>query len=65
MTPRERFLAAANCEKVDALPVTTWVHFLSDHLTGEETAQLHERFQNAYQWDLLKVMGDYRYRARV
>lgn len=61
MTPRERFLAAVEGRTVDRIPVTTWVHFLSDHLTGEETAGLHERFLKSYEWDLAKVMGDYRY----
>lgn len=61
MTPRERFFAAVEGRPVDHVPVTTWVHFLSDHLPGEETARLHERFLNAYGWDLAKVMGDYRY----
>ena len=61
MTPRERFFAAVEGRTVDQVPVTTWVHFLSDHLPGEETAGLHERFLTAYGWDLAKVMGDYRY----
>ena len=61
MTPRERFFAAVNGKKVDRIPVTTWVHFLSDHLPGIETARLHERFLKTYGWDLAKVMGDYRY----
>ena len=61
MTPRERFFAAVEGRPVDHVPVTTWVHFLSDHLPGEETASLHERFLKSYAWDLAKVMGDYRY----
>ena len=61
MTPRERFFAAVEGRPVDRVPVTTWVHFLSDHLPGDETASLHARFLKAYDWDLAKVMGDYRY----
>lgn len=61
MTPRERFLAAVQGRPVDRIPATSWVHFLSDHLSGERAAQLHEDFQRAYGWDVLKVMGDYRY----
>ncbi|MFA5520676.1 MAG: uroporphyrinogen decarboxylase family protein [Castellaniella sp.] len=61
MTAHKRFEAVVRGESVDRVPVTTWVHFLSDHLTGEETAWLHERFQEAYDWDIIKVMGDYRY----
>ena len=61
MNKRERFHAAVRGEAVDRPPVTAWVHFLSDHLPGEETARLHLRFLEAYDWDVLKVMNDYRY----
>jgi uroporphyrinogen decarboxylase len=61
MTKRELFRAAVRGDAVARPPVTAWVHFLSDHLTGEETARLHLRFLEAYDWDLLKVMNDYRY----
>jgi uroporphyrinogen decarboxylase len=61
MNKRKRFFAAVNGEKVDRPPVTTWVHFLSDHLTGEQTAALHRSFLEAYDWDVAKVMSDYRY----
>ena len=61
MNKRERFFAAVRGEKVDRPPVTTWVHFLSDHLPGEQTAALHRSFLEAYDWDVAKVMNDYRY----
>jgi uroporphyrinogen decarboxylase len=61
MNKRERFFAAVRGEKIDRPPVTAWVHFLSDHLTGEQTAALHRCFLEAYDWDVAKVMGDYRY----
>lgn len=61
MNKRERFHAAVNGEEVDRPPVTAWVHFLSDHLDSSQTADLHARFLAAYDWDLLKVMNDYRY----
>jgi uroporphyrinogen decarboxylase len=61
MNKRRRFFAAVNGEKVDRPPVTTWVHFLSDHLNGEQTAALHRSFLEAYDWDVAKVMNDYRY----
>jgi uroporphyrinogen decarboxylase len=61
MNKRERFHAAARGEALERPPVTPLVHFLSDHLPGEETARLHQRFLEAYDWDLLKVMNDYRY----
>lgn len=61
MNKRERFLAAVSGRQVDRPPVTAWVHFLSDHLDSVRTADLHEQFLAAYDWDLLKVMNDYRY----
>ncbi len=61
MNKRERFIAAVHGSFVDRPPVTTWVHFLSDHLSGTETARLHQRFVETYDWDVAKVMGDYRY----
>lgn len=61
MTPRERFLAAIEGRALERPPVTAWVHFLSDHLSGAEAAGLHLKFQRAYEWDLVKVMNDYRY----
>ena len=61
MKKRERFLAAIEGRAVDRPPVTAWVHFLSDHLSGEETAGLHAKFLRAYDWDVAKLMNDYRY----
>jgi len=61
MNKRERFFAAVRGEAIDRPPVTTWVHFLSDHLAGEQTAALHRSFLEAYDWDVAKVMNDYRY----
>lgn len=61
MTRRERLLAAIEGRSVDRPPVTAWVHFLSDHLSGRETAELHAKFLQAYDWDVAKLMNDYRY----
>ena len=61
MSALQRFLAAVNGEAVDHLPATCWLHFNSDHLDGEDTAYLRERFVRTYEWDVVKVMGDYRY----
>jgi len=61
MNKRQRFFAAVRGEKIDRPPVTAWVHFLSDHLTGEQTAALHRCFLETYDWDVAKVMNDYRY----
>jgi len=61
MNKRERFFAAVRGEKIDRPPVTAWVHFLSDHLSGEQTSALHRCFVETYDWDVAKVMNDYRY----
>jgi uroporphyrinogen decarboxylase len=61
MTKMQRFMAAIRGEEVDHLPVSMWLHFASEHLSSEETARLHLRYYNAYQWDYLKAMNDYRY----
>jgi len=61
MNRRQRFFAAIEGRASDRPPVTAWVHFLSDHLTGEQTASLHLAFLREYEWDIAKVMNDYRY----
>lgn len=61
MNKKERFLAAVAGQDVDRPPVTAWVHFQSDHLDSRRTADLHSQFIQAYDWDVLKVMNDYRY----
>lgn len=61
MNRRERFAAAVAGREPDRPPVTAWVHFLSDHLSGEDTADLHLKFIRAYDWDIAKLMNDYRY----
>jgi uroporphyrinogen decarboxylase len=61
MNRRERFFAAVEGRDVDRPPVTAWVHFLSDHLSGAQNADLHLAFLEAFEWDIAKVMNDYRY----
>lgn len=61
MNKKERFMAAVSGANVDRPPVTAWVHFQSDHLDSKRTADLHSQFMQAYDWDVLKVMNDYRY----
>lgn len=61
MDKYERFSAAISGQDIDRPPVTAWVHFQSDHLSGEQTAALQEQFLRTYDWDVLKVMNDYRY----
>ncbi|HLS16324.1 MAG TPA: uroporphyrinogen decarboxylase family protein [Paenalcaligenes sp.] len=61
MNKISRFNAAVQGDPVDRPPVTSWIHFQSDHLSAHEVAQLHLRFLEAFDWDVLKVMNDFRY----
>ena len=61
MNKKQRFMAAVQGGEIDRPPVTSWVHFLSDHLDSGRVADLHHQFMKAYDWDVLKVMNDYRY----
>lgn len=60
MTKRERFLAAIRGEQTDRPPVSVWLHFASEHLSPAEVAELHVKYQEAYDWDFVKIMNDYR-----
>lgn len=61
MNKKERLMAAVSGTEADRPPVTAWVHFQSDHLDSRRTADLHAQFMHQYDWDVLKVMNDYRY----
>jgi uroporphyrinogen decarboxylase len=61
MNKKERFVAAVNGGDVDWPPCTAWVHFATDYLPGKEAARRHAAFVRAYDWDICKVMHDYRY----
>jgi uroporphyrinogen decarboxylase len=61
MNKRERFEAAVSGDDVDHPPCVVWVHFVTDALPGEEAARRHAAFVRTYDWDLCKVMHDYRY----
>lgn len=61
MNKRERFQAAVNGGDVDYPPCVVWVHFVTDALPGEVAAQRHATFLRTYDWDISKVMHDYRY----
>ena len=60
MTHRERFESALEGRETDRPPVSVWLHFASEHLAPAEVAELHVRYQKAYDWDFVKVMNDYR-----
>ena len=61
MNKSERFMAAVNGGDIDRPPCTAWVHFATDYLPGKEAARRHAAFVRAYEWDICKVMHDYRY----
>jgi uroporphyrinogen decarboxylase len=61
MNKRERFQAAVSGGEVDHPPCVVWVHFVTDALPGEVAAQRHATFLRTYDWDISKVMHDYRY----
>lgn len=61
MNKIQRFISAVKNLEVDRPPVTTWVHFQSDHLSPEDLANLHIWYHETYDWDFVKVMNDYRY----
>lgn len=60
MNRRERFDAVVRGAPTDRPPVSVWLHFASEHLTPAEVAELHLRYQRTYDWDVIKVMNDYR-----
>ena len=60
MTAREHFVAAARGEQTHRPPVGAWVHFGTALAAPEQTACAHLDFLDAYGWDYLKVMHDYR-----
>ena len=61
MNKRERFEAAVNGGEIDHPPCVVWVHFVTDALPGEEAARRHATWVRTYDWDMAKVMHDYRY----
>lgn len=63
MNKRERFMAAVQGESVDRPPCTAWIHFGTDHLGGTEHASRHARFVRDNDWDICKIVNDFRYPA--
>lgn len=61
MTRHQRLQAALRGEWLDRVPVAAWMHFGSEHLSARNTAYLHARFQQTYDWDWVKVMADYHF----
>ncbi|MDP6705121.1 MAG: uroporphyrinogen decarboxylase family protein [Alphaproteobacteria bacterium] len=61
MNKLERFHAAVAGRPVDRVPVSLWLHFVTDYVDGAESARLQARFFRQYDLDLAKVVNDYRY----
>ena len=55
MTKRERVLAAVHGEQPDRIPVAFWRHWPGADLTAEGLADAVVAWQQAYDWDLVKV----------
>lgn len=61
MTKRERFEAAIAGRPVDRPPVTAWVHFVTDESPAEVFADRAAAFFERLDFDICKVVNDYRY----
>lgn len=60
MNKLQRFHAAVRGEPVDRVPVVAWCNFATDAVDGKENARRQLAFFEACDWDLCKVMNDYR-----
>jgi uroporphyrinogen decarboxylase len=56
MTKRERIRAAISSQTVDRVPISFWGHFASDPHRAEELASATIAFQEAFDWDFVKLM---------
>jgi uroporphyrinogen decarboxylase len=56
-------MAAIKGGPIDRPPCTAWVHFATDRLGGSKHAQRHARFVRDNDWDICKVVNDFRYPA--
>ena len=55
-----RFHAAVRGEPVDRPPVVAWCNLVTDAVDGAENARRHLAYHRAGDWDICKVMNDYR-----
>ena len=60
MNKLQRFHAAVRGEPVDYPPTVAWCNFATDAVDGAENARRQLAFQDACDWDICKVMNDYR-----
>lgn len=61
MNKLQRFLAAVCGEPVDHPPTVAWCNFATDAVDGAENARRQLAFFEACDWDICKVMNDYRF----
>ena len=60
MNKKERFVAALRGASVDHAPVVAWCNFATDAASGAENARRQLAWHTEYDWDICKVMNDYR-----
>ncbi len=60
MTKLQRFHAAVRGEPVDYPPAVAWCNFATNDVDGTENAHRQSVFYDAGDWDICKVMNDYR-----
>src|SRR5438045_5043714 len=60
MDKMQRFLAAVRGDPVDHPPCVAWCNFATDAITGKDNAVRQLAFYGACNWDICKVMNDYR-----
>ena len=60
MNKMQRFHAAVRGEPVDYAPTVAWCNFATDAVEAKENARRQLAFYEACDWDLCKVMNDYR-----
>ncbi|MEO7404501.1 MAG: uroporphyrinogen decarboxylase family protein [Burkholderiales bacterium] len=60
MNKRERFYAAIRGAPIDRAPVVAWCNLATDGVDATENARRQLAFHRLGDWDILKVMNDYR-----
>lgn len=63
MTRMQRFRAAVGGGAVDRPPCLSWSHFATGALGGTEHAMRHARYMRENDWDICKIVNDFRYPA--
>ena len=60
LTKLQRFHAAVRGEPVDYPPTVAWCNFVTNDVDGAGNARRQLAFFDACDWDICKVMNDYR-----